>query len=33
VKVRRTVVPVIHGDDDTKKSAEFRHLANYSAVG
>lgn len=31
VKVRWAVVTVIHSDDDTKKSTEFRHLANYSA--
>src|SRR5450631_1079564 len=31
MKVRRPVVTVVHGDYDTKKSTEFRHLANYSA--
>jgi hypothetical protein len=31
MKVRRSVVTVVHGDYDTKKSTEFRHLANYSA--
>jgi hypothetical protein len=30
MKVRRTVVTVVHGDYDTKKSTEFRHLSNYS---
>lgn len=32
VKMRRAMVTAIHGDDDTKKSTEFRHLADYSAV-
>ena len=31
MKMRRCVVTVVHGDYDTKKSTEFRHLANYNA--
>src|SRR5258708_17113983 len=31
IKVRRSVVAVVHGDYDTKKSTEFRYLPNYSA--
>src|SRR5450631_3071557 len=31
MKMRRPVIPVVHGDYDTKKSTQFRHLINCSA--
>ena len=31
MKMRRSMISIVHGNYDTKKSTEFRHLPNYTA--
>jgi len=31
MKMRRSMISIVHGNYDTKKSTEFRHLSDYTA--